>query len=139
MSSDSVVITVKMVSGTSEGSGGLVHFNGGVELCHCGLMHATDGKYVVYEQNGKLTRECGSMLRHYNLYAFHIWIQPRDDARQYPLRHSIFIIVLMDSFFPFGDEYQMETANFRGDMIGIYTIIISATMDMLMWISSVMR
>ena len=125
MSSDSVVITVKMdIGGTSEGQrAGLVHFNGGVSYATCGLMHATDGKYVVYEQNGKLTRGMRLDFTVTTIYIRSIsGFQPRDDARQYTTEAQHFLYSTDGtSFFPFGDEYQMETANFRGDMIGIYT------------------
>lgn len=103
MSSDSVVITVKMdIGGTSEGQrAGLVHFNGGVSYATCGLMHATDGKYVVYEQNGKLTRGMRLDVTVTTIYIRSVsGFQPRDDARQYTTEAQHFFIVLMVQVFP---------------------------------------
>lgn len=125
MSSDTVTVTVKMdISGMSEGQkGGMVHFNGGVDYALCGIQYLKNGKHVIYEKNGQVINSTPLPERVGTIYIRSVsGFEERDESKQYTTEGQHFLYSLDDkTFIPFGEEFRMRTANFRGDMIGICT------------------
>ena len=125
MSSDSVVITVKLdLSGMSYGQkAGLAHFNGGANYAMCGVQYTESGIQLIHENDGKAIT--GTILSPGQnlLYIRSVsGFEERDDNKQYTSETQRFLYSVDGKVFvPFGGTYQMRTANFRGDMVGICT------------------
>ena len=125
MSSDTVVITVKLdIAGTTTGQkAGMAHFNGGKHYALCGVIDNGHSKHILYESNGKC--KVGPQLP-YNLQTLYIrsvsGFEKRDRFRAYNTEGQHFQYSTDGkNFHLFGEEYQMGTANFRGNMVGVFT------------------
>ena len=103
--------------------GGMVHFNGGVDYALCGVLYLKDGKRVIYEKNGQVINSAPLPEGVGTIYIRSVsGFEERDENKQYTTEGQRFLYSLDNRIFiPFGEEFRMGTANFRGDMIGICT------------------
>lgn len=123
MSSDSVCVSISVdLSGMSEGQkAGLVHFNGGKNYGMIGVKKKTKSYELYYESDNAKT---GSIeftsdmiyLRTTSTFDYRDW------SSQFTSEGANFSYSFDNKeYISFGNEYMMCTANFRGDMIGIFT------------------
>lgn len=125
MSSDTVVVTTKIdLSGMVDGqNAGMAHFNGGVNYALCGVIKDSMGIRMVYEKNKRKIYGPLLSLNTRTLYVRSVsGFEERNSNQQYTTEAQHFLYSMDGKkFVPFGEEYRMGTANFRGNMIGIYT------------------
>jgi beta-xylosidase len=116
MRSDNVVNTVKLdLSGMVDGQeAGLAHFNGGSNYATLGVVQADGVKTIQYDEDGKTTR--GDALP---FAARTIWL--RSTVGWDLLAHYEYSTD-NKTFKPSGSLYKLKPGNYRGDMIGIYTL-----------------
>ena len=125
MTSDSVVITATIsLSGTCVGQrAGMVHFNGGKGYAWMGIVHTPEGRYICYEQNSRFKQ--GPLLPASVNRIFvrsHSGYVPRNYSVQFNTEPQHFSYSTDGiTYHAFGDVYQMGTANYRGDMVGLFT------------------
>jgi beta-xylosidase len=110
--SDQVQVDVKMdISAMTVGQeAGLSHFNGGKDYCTFGVEMTGNGKFIKYNDNGKV--EDGEMVT-----SDVIWIRSVIDR---DCINSYFYSTDGMMFKPFGGNYPLKWGGFRGDHIGIY-------------------
>ena len=125
MSSEKVIITVKLDirNMTSGQKAGLAHYNGGKTYALCGVSNENKTKHLYYDQNGKT--KTGTTIPS-NVTTIYIQsvsgFEKRDYSVQYTTEKQHYTYSFDGkNFKPFGDNYQMSTAGFRGDRVGICT------------------
>ena len=115
MRSESSQVTVGIdLSGMKDGQkAGLAHFNGGVNYAYIGVMMTGRALHVIYEHDGECVM--GPKIRKgQKVIYLRTDMDITDDA--------VFSYSLDGrEFTDFGEEYHMTAANFRGDMIGVFT------------------
>lgn len=116
MRSDTVVVTVKIdIDNMADGQNtGLAHFNGGKFYASIGLvMHGKNNKRLKYESNGKTVD--GNRLESGQKTIYLRTCVGFDNMASFQYSLDGF------NFTTLGNHYKLTPANFRGDMIGIYT------------------
>lgn len=123
MSSDSVCISINLdLSGMTEGQNtGLVHFNGGKNY---GLLGVTriNGKYQLYYESDS-TRTNGICFSNNIIYLRSTSTFEYRNKEEIFNSEGAYFSYSFDNqkYTTFGNEYRMQSANFRGDMVGIFT------------------
>lgn len=125
MSSEKVAITLKFdVSKMTDGQkAGLVHYNGGKSYALCGVAAEGKSLHLYYDQNGKTLK--GDILPP-DVKVLYIKSMSNFQARDYSVQYTTekqHYAYSFDGkrFIPFGEDFQMSTAGFRGDRVGICT------------------
>lgn len=123
MSSAYVEIKTKIdLSGMAIGQkAGLVHFNGGKDYAFIGIRRTSAGYVLLHEINGKITQ--GSRIPCNTIYLRSVSkFVARKTVGQYSVEPQQFSYSIDGKeYIEFGCPYNMGTANFRGDMIGVFT------------------
>lgn len=111
--SEMVYAEIKMdISGMSVGQqAGLSHFNGGKDFCTFGIEMSEQGKNILYNVNGMITK--GDKIDSPS-----IWLRSVIDDHAV---NTYFYSTDGINFKPFGGKYTLRWGGFRGDHIGIYT------------------
>jgi beta-xylosidase len=92
---------------------GLAHFNGGGNYAKLAIVQTNGVRQFKYEEDGKITR--GEILPSKHKI---IWLRSTvgfDDLNNFAFSLD------GKTFTPFGSNYKLKCAGYRGDLIGIYT------------------
>lgn len=115
MRSDSTWVTAKMeIVGMTDGQkAGLAHFNGGKTYAFIAVVKKSDVYHLVIEMNGQVMKEEMLPFGREVIYLRTCMGMADKASFQYSCDGNI--------FYDLGNIYSMTSANFRGDMIGLFT------------------
>ena len=110
--SDSVQADIKFdLAKMADGEeAGLAHFDGGKDYATIGVIQSGTERSIRFNKNGAITP--GPAVTGATIY-----LRTHVDAKSTATFSYSFDATI---FTPFGDAYQLKSANFRGDYIGIY-------------------